>query len=347
MQTVALKIDKGQVTAMRNPIILATIGGITLTSLSGCGPGPVSFGETFYSNPSPKRVAVLPFDSANGESGNMSDGETVAALLTDALVAVRAYHVTERSKLKKVLAEHKLTTSKFVQERGLKQAGDLLDADMLVLGNVNRFRQEGGLWPSAEISLSVRCVDVNSGDIVWAVSPDKKAFGGIRNLTKSLCHDIALTIQTEYENANRTPKTPVPSSARNLRSSNPSGVRPEPAKRPPSTTSASHRDSAKETPKADTSDRKTPTSTGPNESNGDTPAESTGAGLGWPRRHRVREGDTLSDLSMHYYDSGRLVGHILKVNRQIKNPHRLKIGQTILIPAPPKLATVRSTTGEP
>ena len=65
------------------------------------------------------------------------------------------------------------------------------------------------------------------------------------------------------------------------------------------------------------------------------------AARAWPRRHRIREGDTLSDLSMTYYRSSRYVERILKANRHIENPDRLTIGEFILIPAPPEPATPR------
>ncbi|MCG8407831.1 MAG: LysM peptidoglycan-binding domain-containing protein [Phycisphaerales bacterium] len=307
---------------MSNPTIrFASISGIVLATLAGCGPGPVSFGDAFYSSPRHKRVAVLPFDHADGEAGSANDGEIVAALLTDALVAVRTYRVTERAKLRKILAEHESSALSFVQEHGLEKAGDLLDADVLVMGNVNRFHQVGGVWPSAELSLSARCVDVKSGDIVWAVSPDMKAFGNLRQLTKSLCRDIASTIKAEYENASRPGTSAGPSADRNSAKVRPSVGRPDRKTAPPPASE----------------------SVGPEQDV--SPAGSTGARSAWPRRHRVREGDTLSHLSEYYYDSGRFVLHILQANRQIENPHELKIGQMIIIPAPPALA--KTEAGEP
>lgn len=288
---------------MCNPTILvAPFSGIVFSFLAGCGPIQVNFGDSFYAEPSPKRVAVLPFDKTNGKQASSAEGEAIAALLTDALVAVRTYRVTERSKLKKVLAENGSAASKFVQERGLKEAGDLLDADLLVLGKVNRIQEQGGFWPSAELSLSVRCVDVKSGEIVWAVSPDVKGFGSVRSLTKSLCRQIASSIRSEFENVGRSPDRPT------------AHARPRPEPRPTSRPKSSKSAPAK---------------------------VSTAAPQPWPRRHRIREGDTLSDLSMSYYRSSRFVERILKANRQIENPDRLKIGEFILIPAPPEPATLR------
>ncbi len=287
-------------------ILVATFSGIVCSILAGCGPSPVSFGDSFYADRSPKRVAVLPFGrtiAKPADTADTAEGEALAALLTDALVAVRSYRVTERSKLKKVLAENGSTASKFVQERGLEEAGELLGADLLVLGEVNRIHEAGGFLRSAELSLSVQCVDVKSGEIVWSVSPDVKGFGNVRSLTKSLCRKIAARIQSECENVGRFPDRPT------------ADERPRPRPRPTSRPESSKTEPAK---------------------------DSTAAAQPWPRSHRIRKGDTLSDLSMTYYRSSRFVKHIVKANRHIEDPRRLKIGQIILIPAPPEPTTLRS-----
>lgn len=54
----------------------------------------------------------------------------------------------------------------------------------------------------------------------------------------------------------------------------------------------------------------------------------------WPKRHKIGQNDTLSDISKRYYSTSRLVGQILKANPKIKNPRRLKIGDIIIIPPP-------------
>jgi len=49
--------------------------------------------------------------------------------------------------------------------------------------------------------------------------------------------------------------------------------------------------------------------------------------------HTVASGDTLSEISMRYYDTSRKVDEILAANPEIKSATALKIGQKIKIPA--------------
>jgi len=51
-----------------------------------------------------------------------------------------------------------------------------------------------------------------------------------------------------------------------------------------------------------------------------------------PRFHKVASGDTLSEISMRYYDTSRKVKEILAANPEIKSATALKIGQKIKIP---------------
>ncbi len=56
--------------------------------------------------------------------------------------------------------------------------------------------------------------------------------------------------------------------------------------------------------------------------------------ISWPTRHKISEGDTLSDISFRYYATTTQVKHILRANPGIKNPRTLKIGDILNIPAP-------------
>ncbi|MFQ5430388.1 MAG: LysM peptidoglycan-binding domain-containing protein [Phycisphaerae bacterium] len=55
----------------------------------------------------------------------------------------------------------------------------------------------------------------------------------------------------------------------------------------------------------------------------------------WPKRHKIGNGDTLSDISKRYYATSLEVRRILKANPTVKDPRRLKIGDILVIPAPP------------
>jgi nucleoid-associated protein YgaU len=52
-------------------------------------------------------------------------------------------------------------------------------------------------------------------------------------------------------------------------------------------------------------------------------------------RHRVQPGDTLAGLALDYYGSEQHAGFLAQANPQIKDPHRLAVGQVIEIPPHP------------
>jgi nucleoid-associated protein YgaU len=53
-----------------------------------------------------------------------------------------------------------------------------------------------------------------------------------------------------------------------------------------------------------------------------------------PRRHTVRDGDTLGDLAERYYGDARRYREIFDANRAtLSNPEMLPIGATLTIPA--------------
>jgi len=63
-------------------------------------------------------------------------------------------------------------------------------------------------------------------------------------------------------------------------------------------------------------------------------AAPTRPAVSWPTRHKISAGDTLSDISLRYYEASNQVDHILRANPGIKNPKALKIGDILVIPAP-------------
>jgi nucleoid-associated protein YgaU len=75
----------------------------------------------------------------------------------------------------------------------------------------------------------------------------------------------------------------------------------------------------------------------------DRPVVLPRVGESWPRRHTIEMGDTLSDISMKYYDTSRKVDLILAANPDIAGPRALKIGRELVIPEPGAPVANRST----
>ena len=78
------------------------------------------------------------------------------------------------------------------------------------------------------------------------------------------------------------------------------------------------------------------------------PGVSTAA-AGWPKKHTVAAGDTLSEIADLYYGRAGRFGVILEANPHLEGPHALKIGAIITIPAPPDPVSAKAarTTARP
>lgn len=63
-------------------------------------------------------------------------------------------------------------------------------------------------------------------------------------------------------------------------------------------------------------------------------------------KHRVQPGDTLSGLAQEYYGSERFTQFLINANKQLADPHRLKIGDVVYIPAAPKSAMPSGKTAQ-
>jgi hypothetical protein len=182
---------------------------ITMILRVGCG-GPmatVTFGPT-WGGEKIQRVAVLPFSDAKGDPGwnifvgwatQPQNGEAVASILAEGLIDSGCYKVIERSKFQSILDEYGLSASELIDKKGAKEAGRLLGADAIVMGNVGRYNQVGGLWFFADVSFSARCVDVNTGEVVWSSSPSVQAFGNATEYTKAMCRDIGAAIRQKWK----------------------------------------------------------------------------------------------------------------------------------------------------
>lgn len=67
----------------------------------------------------------------------------------------------------------------------------------------------------------------------------------------------------------------------------------------------------------------------------------------WPKQHKIAAGDTLAVIAQHYYNDSARVADILAANSQIKDPRRLKIGETITLPAPKDSADGEKVEAKP
>lgn len=187
-------------------LVIGTVFGISF--ISGCESVPkvvVNFGRDINSHQKLQRVAVLPFTDAVGESrviwGSIvetikNNGEVVAGVMAEVLITVPTYQVLERSQFKNILDEQGLSAAEFIEKKGAKETGRLLGADVLVLGTVSKYIWSYGAFPSLHLAFTVRCIRVDTGEIVWSASPSYVASkSNILEYTRVLCQSVAESVK--------------------------------------------------------------------------------------------------------------------------------------------------------
>jgi curli biogenesis system outer membrane secretion channel CsgG len=144
----------------------------------------------------PKRsVAVADFKARNDftyEFGDFDVGRNLTAMLTTALLKSGQFVIVERQALGDVLAEQELSGTGLVNYESAVETGDLIGAQLLVLGHVTDFTQNesggsGGLGlalagktigfapksSKSTVGIDVRILDSGSGQVIAAFHIEK------------------------------------------------------------------------------------------------------------------------------------------------------------------------------
>jgi TolB-like protein len=174
-----------------------------LALLFGCA--PLTAIKKGYDFTKINRIGVLEFTSYREEiyAGNAVTDEFIRQLI------FRDIDVIERERLESLLREQQLAGSKYLDPETVKQVGKLLGVDALITGTVTKyiiedkdtiyFKDEDGniktqvFLKGAEVGVSARMIDVETGLIVWAGSYTYESFdmeGAIRGTVSTLLNSL-------------------------------------------------------------------------------------------------------------------------------------------------------------
>lgn len=124
-----------------------------------------------------RRVAIMPIKDAPGAPGS---GQHALTAFSSSLLAIPAYEIVERGALDTVLKEHQLGTSGLVDEAHAVEIGKLLNADMVLIGELTEVVERKHLiLPPASVAVSARMVDARTGIVAWTAS---QRVGGLKRL---------------------------------------------------------------------------------------------------------------------------------------------------------------------
>jgi len=129
--------------------------------------------KSYQSQPESKPfpvLAIIPFQTEELSLIEKKIGFGVAEVITDLLVQkhLKKFQIVERSKLEEMLSEQKLSMSGVISDNSAIKVGQLINADILLLGSVSRIGNN--------YSINARLVTTETGKILSAesMSPSSK-----------------------------------------------------------------------------------------------------------------------------------------------------------------------------
>ncbi|MGM0567827.1 MAG: CsgG/HfaB family protein [Elusimicrobiota bacterium] len=157
---------------------------VFILAAAGCGP-KIAFREN-YDFSEVERVGIIKFDSSGVDFTTGSDpGSAIADEFVFQLLH-RGVRVVERSRLESILREHNLWKSGDINSETIREMGQILGVDAIVMGTVTRYNpdrkeriyikdsegrvREEIFMIDAEVGISARMVDTQSGEVIWASS---------------------------------------------------------------------------------------------------------------------------------------------------------------------------------
>jgi hypothetical protein len=134
-----------------------------------------------------RRIAAVPpsalSDEARGKApqagafdakaGGRDTGETLARITYSALAALPTWQIVSDSEVREVAQ----TVPAGVQATRLRQIGEMVYADAVMIGRMQRYRErvgdEWGAKSPASVAFVLDLVDVRRGDVIWSATFDE------------------------------------------------------------------------------------------------------------------------------------------------------------------------------
>jgi curli biogenesis system outer membrane secretion channel CsgG len=178
---------------------------VTFAALAATLAMPPARAQAPAAAPAKHRVAVMNFDygtvqsSVNSIFGADQDiGKGISAMLIEKLVKDGQYSVIERAALDKLLTEQNFSNSDRANPTSAAKIGQLLGVDTIIIGSITQFGRDdkhtniggggfgskyglGGIGTKnskAVVAVSARMVNVNTGEIISAVTGNGESSRG-------------------------------------------------------------------------------------------------------------------------------------------------------------------------
>lgn len=129
--------------------------------------------QQFLVRPSPEitrlnRIAVFPFENLSGEP---DAGGRVTSIMASELYNSGLVNLVEPGEVQQFILRSRIRVAGQLDLDTIREASRQLTADGIIFGSVNEYTViTSDLGPLPAVSMTVRLVDANTGEIVWAAT---------------------------------------------------------------------------------------------------------------------------------------------------------------------------------
>ncbi|RJQ52036.1 MAG: hypothetical protein C4526_08915 [Nitrospiraceae bacterium] len=144
--------------------------------LSGCGSSVAPFRSKELKKEDGINMAVLPFDNLSKTQGA---GKIMENYILVEFLKRSPLDIIEPGEVLSVLSQERIRLATSVPRETINKIGKRLDARLLMIGIVHEYEMQlasgpGGSGQVPVIAVSLRIVDADTGNIVWAVSAPRR-----------------------------------------------------------------------------------------------------------------------------------------------------------------------------
>jgi hypothetical protein len=178
------------------------------TALGGCGGGSLDpFASQSLKGGEGVRMAILPFDNLSDDQGA---GKTMENLALVEFLKRTQSKILDPGEVSAGLLQERIRLATSIPKETIQSLGGKLGVDMFLIGVVHEYgmQRSSGAGGSGEIpvvSLTLRIIDAETGDIVWAISSARRgndretAFGiGRIDSLEQLAHSTAVEMAQAF-----------------------------------------------------------------------------------------------------------------------------------------------------
>ena len=149
------------------------------------------------------RVAVLPLEN---QTSSLRAGQAVTDLLVSEILATGAIAVMDPSEAADLLRRENLDPADAGRLPSAQRIGRLLQVSHVLQGSVTEYRYKPGLSETPAVGVTVRLVDVASGEVVWTASHARLGSSwlredGLARVAQRVAHDMAAHLATALGDA--------------------------------------------------------------------------------------------------------------------------------------------------